>query len=238
MDKPCLDAAAAGHNMTHTRWCHSMAGEEYARLYSWGNDPKRAGDYDAASPCDHVDLPQTELEPILTRRAVHAGWTLRFNTSFVKFARPSAEVVVSEVYDDVSKKAYRIRSRFLFGCDGARSQVIRQLGVPLIKKPGQGLALNVLLKADLSHLVKSRTGNLHWCFQPDVEHPPWGWACLVRMVRPWNEWMFIFLPPPGADVKADDINLASKEEYRKRAKQMIGDDSVDVEILDVSKWWS
>lgn len=27
--------------MIHTRWCHSMAGEEYARIHSWGNDPKR-----------------------------------------------------------------------------------------------------------------------------------------------------------------------------------------------------
>jgi hypothetical protein len=27
--------------MVHTRWCHSMAGEEYARVYSWGNDPER-----------------------------------------------------------------------------------------------------------------------------------------------------------------------------------------------------
>jgi len=27
--------------MQHTRWCRSMAGEEYARTYSWGNDPKR-----------------------------------------------------------------------------------------------------------------------------------------------------------------------------------------------------
>jgi 2-polyprenyl-6-methoxyphenol hydroxylase-like FAD-dependent oxidoreductase len=163
---------------------------------------------------------------------------LRFNTSFVKFTRPSPEVVISEVRDDVSRKTYKIQSRFLFGCDGARSQVIRQLGIPLIKKPGQGLALNVLLKADLSHLVKNRTGNLHWVFQPEREHPPWGWACIVRMVRPWDEWMFIMLPPPGADVKSDDINLASIKEYRKRAEELIGDKSVDVEILDVSKWLS
>ncbi|KAK4152517.1 phenol 2-monooxygenase [Chaetomidium leptoderma] len=219
LDKPCIDAAAAGHNMSHTRWCHSMAGEEYARL-----------------PCDHVDLPQTELEPILTRRAVQRGWTLRFNTSFLSFTRPSPDVVISHIRDDVSNKTYKIQSRFLFGCDGARSQVIRELGIPLIKKPGQGLALNVLLKADLSHLVKNRTGNLHWVFQPEKEHPAWGWACLVRMVRPWDEWMFIFLPPPGADVKADDM-VASHEEYIARAKDMIGDHSVDVEILDVSKWW-
>ncbi|KAB5582861.1 FAD binding domain-containing protein [Coniochaeta sp. 2T2.1] len=237
LDQQCIDVAAAGHNMQHTRWCNSMAGEEYARLYSWGNDPKRAGDYDAASPCDHVDLPQTDLEPILTRRAVLAGWTLRFNTSFVNFTRPSPDVIISEIRDDLTKTTYKIQSRFLFGCDGARSQVIRELGIPLIKKPGQGLALNVLLKADLSHLVKSRTGNLHWVFQPEKEHPAWGWACIVRMVRPWNEWMFIFLPPPGADVKADEINLASKEQYKKRAEEFIGDPSVDVEILDVSKWF-
>lgn len=236
LDKPCIEAAAAGHNMSHTRWCHSMAGEEFARIYSWGNDPKRHGDYEAASPCDHVDLPQTELEPILTRRAVHSGWTLRFNTTFLRFSRPSADVVVSEVRDVVSRTTYKIRSQFLFGCDGARSQVIRQLGIPMIKKPGQGLALNVLLKADMTHLVANRTGNLHWVFQPECERPAWGWACIVRMVRPWNEWMFIFLPPPGADLRADDMT-ASKEEYLAGAKDVIGDESVDVEILDVSKWW-
>jgi 2-polyprenyl-6-methoxyphenol hydroxylase-like FAD-dependent oxidoreductase len=200
------------------------------------SDQTNKGDYDAASPCDHVDLPQTELEPILTRRAVHKGWTLRFNTSFLAFTRPSPEVIISEVRDDLTKKTYKIQSRFLFGCDGARSQVIRQLGIPLVKKPGQGLALNVLVRADMSHLVKNRTGNLHWVFQPEREHPAWGWACLARMVRPWDEWMFIFLPPPGADVKADDM-VASNEQYHARVKEIIGDDSVDVEILDVSKWW-
>lgn len=27
--------------MVHTRWCYSMAGDEFARLYAWGNDPRR-----------------------------------------------------------------------------------------------------------------------------------------------------------------------------------------------------
>jgi hypothetical protein len=27
--------------MVHTRWSNSFVGEEYARIYSWGNDPKR-----------------------------------------------------------------------------------------------------------------------------------------------------------------------------------------------------
>jgi 2-polyprenyl-6-methoxyphenol hydroxylase-like FAD-dependent oxidoreductase len=194
------------------------------------------GDYDAASPCKHVDLPQTELEPILTRRAVHKGWTARFSTVLLTFTRPSPDVIISEVRDEVMRKTFKIRSKFLFGCDGARSQVVRELKIPLLKKPGQGLALNVLVKADLSRLVKHRTGNLHWVFSPETEHPPWGWAAVVRMVRPWYEWMFIFLPAPGADVTVDAMT-ATHDEYMVRIKEMIGDDSIDVEILDASKWW-
>ena len=45
--------------------------------------------------------------------------------------------------------------------------MIRELKIPLIKKPGQGLALNVLVKVDLSDYVEARKGNLHWVFQPE-----------------------------------------------------------------------
>ena len=41
-------ASSGDQHMVHTRWCHSMAGEEYARIHSWGNDPKRKGDYETA----------------------------------------------------------------------------------------------------------------------------------------------------------------------------------------------
>jgi 2-polyprenyl-6-methoxyphenol hydroxylase-like FAD-dependent oxidoreductase len=145
-------------------------------------------------------------------------------------------VIISEVLDDVTKRTYKIQSRFLFGCDGARSQVVRELAIPLIKKPGQGLALNVLVRADMSHLVANRIGNLHWVFRPEeMDAPPWGWAAVVRMVRPWNEWMFIFLPAPGADIKADAMH-ATDEEYLARVREFIGDNSVNVELLHASKW--
>ncbi|AEO64796.1 51083f41-8a33-4bd5-ba32-db8dc417c4e2 [Thermothielavioides terrestris] len=236
LEQECLDVATPSHHMAHTRWCRSMAGEEFARVYSWGHDPKYKGDYELASPCSHVDLPQTLLEPILTKRALHKGWTLRFNTRFLRLTRPEPDVIISEVFDDVTKTTYKIQSRFLFGCDGARSQVVRELGIPLIKKPGQGLALNVLVRADMSHLVANRVGNLHWVFRPEeMDSPPWGWAAIVRMVRPWTEWMFIFLPAPGADLTADDMD-ASDEEYLARVRELIGDESVKVELLHVGKW--
>ncbi|KUI53234.1 2,4-dichlorophenol 6-monooxygenase [Cytospora mali] len=236
LEEDCVKLGTDGDSMEHMRWCHSMAGEEFARIYSWGSDPTRKGEYDAASPCRHIDLPQTELEPILTKRAVHTGWSLRFNTRLLTFTRPQRDVIICEVQDDLSNKKYKIQTRFLFGCDGARSQVVRELAIPLIKKPGQGLALNVLVKADMAHLIPNRTGNLHWVFLPEKDYPPWCWASLVRMVKPWKEWMFICMPVPGADVSIDHFS-PSKEEVVPRIKEIIGDASVDVEILDISKWW-
>lgn len=188
LEQRCMSAATEGDCMEHTRWCWSMAGEEFARCYSWGNDPARKGDYDAASPCTHVDLPQTVLEPILVRHAVLNGFSCRFDTSFLSFSRDGPEgPVISTVRDNLTSQAYRIRSKYLFGCDGARSQIIRQLQIPLIKKPGQGLAINCLVKVDLSHVVENRMGNLHWIMQPGKAFPDFGWACIARMVRPWNE---------------------------------------------------
>ncbi|KAF2724420.1 hypothetical protein K431DRAFT_281850 [Polychaeton citri CBS 116435] len=228
-----LRHATAQESMAHTRWCHSMTGDEFARIGSWGNQPERQGDYMAASPCKHVDLPQTMLEPVLVKRAVDSGWKVRFDTLFEGFGR-EGEKVVSTLSDKISGTRFRVRSKYLFGCDGGRSQVVRQLGIPMIKKPGQGLAINVLAKADLGGYMKHRTGNLHWVFQPEKDHPVWGWSALFRMVKPWHEWMVIFFPQPGFT----DFDVEpTKEEYMKRIKQLIDNDDIDVEILDVAKWF-
>ena len=95
--------------------------------------------------------------------------------------------LLSRVKDDLTQHEYFIRSKYLFGCDGARSQVLRQAKIPLIRKTGQGIAMNVLVKVDLSDFVDARKGNLHWVFQPDREYPDIAWAGLIRMVKPWNE---------------------------------------------------
>ena len=96
---------------------------------------------------------------------------------------------MSRVKDNITNQIYRIQSKYLFGCDGARSQVLRHLQIPLIKKPGQGLAINILVKIDLSHIVKHRMGNLHWIMQPGEEAPSWGWTAIARMVKPWKEYV-------------------------------------------------
>lgn len=46
-------------------------------------------------------------------------------------------------------------------------------------------------------------------------------------------WMFIMLPAPGAGVDFSP----SPEEYLDAVKAAVGDDSLPVEILGISKWF-
>ncbi|TVY40011.1 2,4-dichlorophenol 6-monooxygenase [Lachnellula occidentalis] len=231
LDEECVRLGSLGDCMMHTRWCHSMAGEEYARIYSWGNDPQRKGDYEAASPCAPCDLPQTLLEPALIRYATTHGFKCRFDTSFVSYQDNGPSGVVTTLVDNLSGKEFKIQSKYLFGADGARSRVMKQLALPLIAKPGSGVAINVLVKADLSHLIEHRQGNLHWVMQPDRPHCDLGWMAIVRMVKPWTEWMFILFPKPGVERPEP-----SREEYQAQVKNLIGDDSIPVEIVNISRW--
>jgi len=48
-----------------------------------------------------------------------------------------------------------------------------------------------------------------------------------------GRWMFIVFPAPGAGVNFE----TSPEQYLKRVKQFVGDDSIPVEILSVNKWF-
>lgn len=207
-----------------------MAGKEYARIYSWGNDPKRKGDYELASPSEPLDLPQTLMEPLLIRYATLNGFQCRFDTKFVSF-EDDGEGVTTTLKDLILDQTYQVRSKYLFGADGARSNIVRQLGLPMIKRPGQGFAINILCEADMSHLMEHRKGNLHWVLQPSIDHPDYAWIGCWRMVKPWHEWLCIIFPAPGAERV-----VQSEELYLKRVKEMVGDDSIAVKILGVSTW--
>lgn len=97
------------------------------------------GDYETASPCSPIDLPQTLLEPILVRHAIKTGFSVRFNTSLISFAveNPPNGPITATVHDNLTNIDYKIHTDYLFGADGARSQVVKQLDLPDQKaRPG------------------------------------------------------------------------------------------------------
>ncbi|KAI1464441.1 FAD binding domain-containing protein [Daldinia caldariorum] len=230
IDEECYKLGTQNNTMIHTRWCNTMAGLEYGRIYSWGNDPKRKGDYELASPSKMLDLPQTLLEPLLTRYATLNGFKCRWDTELLTFEQDENGVTAT-LLDKLSNTTFQVRSKYLFGADGARSKVVQHVEIPMIRRPSQGFAVNLLFQADLSHLMETRKGNLHWILQPDRENPEWGLSGCMRMVKPWFEWLCILLPAPNAPRE-----VRSNEEYIQRIRELIGDESAEVKILGVSTW--
>jgi len=105
-------------------------------------------------------------------------------------------------------------------------------GLPFSGTPALSLALNVMVEVDLSDHVAHRMGNLHWIMQPDA--PEWGWLVLMRMVKPWTEWIMILFQKPGWKPPHDGW-LPSKEMYEKRIRELIGEDSIPFRVTGVSK---
>ena len=164
------------------------------------------------------------------------GFTCRFDTEFISFHEDAQdEAIYVTVKDLVFQCKYTIRCKYLFGADGARSSIIRQLDLPLVNgEASGGSAWNVLVKADLSKYMENRGGSLHWIYQHNVEHPDFAWIGFPRVVDQWDKWLIIFFPVAGYQQKKDD--LPSKEAWMKRVKEFVGDDSIPVEVLDVARW--
>ncbi|KAJ0423058.1 FAD binding domain-containing protein [Aspergillus carlsbadensis] len=217
-----------------TNWYQSLAGEEYARFPAWGNGPEAQLEYQRASPCDMCDIAQTLMEPILQRKAVTSGFICRFNTELVSFEQSEGHVDV-RVRDRIFNAEYTIRTQYLFGADGARSRIAGALDLPFVHGEGRGTNVwNLLVEADLSHLVAHRNGNLQWTFQQDHLNKDFVWAVHPRMVHPYHQWVVGFFVAPGTH-PANEAE-ATEADWVKRIHQFIGDERVEVKILQKSKW--
>ena len=59
--------------MGDTLFTTSLAGQEIARLQTWGTGDDRHGDYLQGSPCTMLDVPQPLMEPMLINNAAARG---------------------------------------------------------------------------------------------------------------------------------------------------------------------
>jgi 2-polyprenyl-6-methoxyphenol hydroxylase-like FAD-dependent oxidoreductase len=173
---------------------------------------------------------------VLIQNAMLNGFTCRFDTEFISYHEDTQEeAVYVTVKDLLTQRNYTIRCKYLIGADGARSNVLRQLGIPLVKgEASGGSAWNIFVKADLSKYMENRRGSLHWIYQHDVDHPEFAWIGFPRVVDQWDRWLIIFFPVAG--YQPEKHPLPSKGDWLKRVKQFIGDDSIPVEILDTARW--
>lgn len=234
LEDACLQLGHAGDAISHVRWCYSLCGEEYGRVAAFGSDETRRDEFVAASPCGIVDLPQSLLEPVLVKYARDKGWTVRFNTRLESCCEDEKTGIVHAVCKDlVTETRLTIQAKWLFGADGARSQVAREVGIPFVKKADGGVAWNVLVRTgDLTETMRYRGGNLHLIVRNlEIDVPDHAFMTITRMVKPWTEWLCVVVAKPGTTPTEP-----TREQLMGVVKDAIGDDSVPIEILDVSTW--
>ena len=210
-------------------FCESLAGEEIGRMKSWGKSPLSRAEHQISSPSFMNDLPQTFMEPLLFKTACSRGTQARMSTIYKSFEQDS-EGVTTTLLDRLTNKEFTVRSRYLVGADGGNSLVAEQCGIEFEGKMGVGGSMNILFRADLSKYVAHRPSVLYWVMQPGANVGGIGMG-LVRMVRPWNEWLIVWgydINQPAPEV--DEIMATSV------ARQLVGDPKLEIELLGTSTW--
>lgn len=223
-------ADATPHEMIgDTVFCTSIAGEEIGRILSWGTHPARHADYELASPSLNCDIPQTYLEPILVKNATMRGTQTQFSTEYISHTQ-DADGVSVRVLNRLTGTEYTIRAKYLIGADGARSKVAADIGLPYEGQMDIAGSMNITFKADIAALVGHRPSVLYWVVQPGSNIGGIG-AGLVRMVRPWNEWLIVW----GFDIN-DEPPAVTDETATQIVRNLIGVPDLEVEITGTSLW--
>jgi 2-polyprenyl-6-methoxyphenol hydroxylase-like FAD-dependent oxidoreductase len=187
----------------------------------------------ASSPCKFVDLPQTVMEPLFINYATSHGTSCRFNTKLLEVERQD-DFIYSTVEDLITNTAYKVKSKYIFGCDGGRSTVARSMNVKMQSAPSGGVACNILLEADLGDQMKNRPANLHWVMQPDSVQK-FGMAPVIRMIKPWFQWMIVCFTPDAVEDPFKGLTPHSPE-LMQYVKDLFGNQTLEIKILRIDSW--
>ncbi len=210
-------------------FCESLAGEELGRMKSWGKHPLSRAEHQMSSPCHMNDLPQTFMEPILFKTACSRGAQSRMSCEYQSHVQDKDGVTVT-VKDRLMDKSFTVRAKYLVGADGGNSLVAEHAGLPLEGKMGVGGSMNILFRADLSKYVAHRPSVLYWIMQPGADVGGIGMG-LVRMIRPWNEWLIVWGYDINQPAPTVDAEMATSV-----ARQLVGDPTLDIELISANTW--
>ena len=210
-------------------FCESLAGEEIGRMKAWGNHPLSKAEHLMSSPTTMNDLPQTFMEPLLFKTACSRGTQGRMSTEYLSHAQDD-DGVTTTCRDRLTGKKLVIRSKYLIGADGGKSLVADDAGLLFEGRMGVGGSMNILFRADLSRYVAHRPSVLYWVMQPGADVGGIGMG-LVRMVRPWTEWLIVW----GYDINGPEPDV-TPEFATAVARQLVGDPDLEIELLSASTW--
>ncbi|OGM49419.1 hypothetical protein ABOM_003498 [Aspergillus bombycis] len=142
----------------------SLAGEDVGKLPYERMD---AGVLDSTPNMIH-NIPQPAFEELIARRLSKTSLVeIRKNHTFVSLEQFDDHVITT-IEDRDSGELYKVRSKHVVACDGAKSAVRSFLGIKSEGEDSYETMMTIHFNADLRPIVKEQVGMLHWVMDPLV----------------------------------------------------------------------
>lgn len=218
------DVEAAPYNRDYPQdnvYLTSLNGHELGRqpMPSMRDNP-----YPPESPQRRERCPQNMFDPVLQKFArSQPGVDLRYRHQFVSFEQ-DGQGVTSLLQDLATGQRLRVRSHFLVGCDGGKSTVREQLGIPM---HGKGLlthTTNVIFRCANFNTLHDKAPGYRYMFVG----PAGTWATIVA-INGHDQWRMSLIG------SAQERPRYTEEELKAFACEALGRD-FEPEILSVLRW--
>jgi 2-polyprenyl-6-methoxyphenol hydroxylase-like FAD-dependent oxidoreductase len=176
------------------------------------------------SPQKRERCPQNMFDPILRKFAQsQAGVRLLYRHDFKSFEQ-DAEGISAIVVDLDSNRELRIRARYLVGCDGARSTVREQMGIPMQGRGVLTYTTNVIFRCpQFNSLHDKKPGYRYMFVGPDGM-----WATIVA-INGHENWRMSIIGGQQEKVQYTEQELVA---FAHRAMGR----PFDLDILSVLRW--
>ncbi|WP_369222392.1 FAD-dependent monooxygenase [Streptomyces sp. R39] len=228
-------ASTPAEQMSYTAWYVGLAGddEDYgrrvAKMEAWGAGGA-SPEWLAASPERQANLPQIRLEPLLRAHAeTLAPGRIRFHHEVTGLAQDD-EGVTATVADRDTGETYRVRARYLLGCDGGRTV---GPAVGIVQEGVRDLArvVSFHISADLSQVATDPDVLIRWLWLPDLGIP----GVLVPMGPDrWGpdseEWVF------HINYGSEDDRALADESVLADLRTALGLDEEQLTVHMISRW--
>ncbi|MFN0305052.1 MAG: FAD-dependent oxidoreductase [Burkholderiales bacterium] len=176
------------------------------------------------SPQHRERCPQNMFDPILrTFAASQAPCTLLYRHEFLVFEQDDRGVT-ARIRSLESGDVLTIRAKYLIGCDGGRSRVREQLGIPMHGRGVLTYTTNVIFRcAEFNTLHDKRPG-----YRYLLVGPAGVWGTLVA-INGKDQWRMSIIG------SADDDRTYTDPELKAFAYRMLGR-NFEMEILSILPW--
>ena len=204
----------------------SLAGREIATYVEELNEG-----VEGFSPTVRVFINQDVLEPIIRRRALELGATVRNRTEVVDLEQDDSGVTATLRDLDRAEDSV-VRARYVIAADGNRSPMRARLGIGMEGYGELSRSITIYFKADCAPLLQGRNQGVMYVHNRTLRG-------FFRLDRTGGTG-FLVINTVGEDVtRPEAVNVSdglTHERTRDLLRAAIGTDEVPIEVLDVAHW--